>query len=114
MHNMIDIVEKKLSNITGGSLSLKCKDFRVVKLDISSTEDLNNVATTLESLSSISNYRYFIRLLKSVATRLHFSVRCKTVIREAIVFNHDLNFSNKHVTKTNCWSLQCFSSHNTR
>lgn len=52
---MIDVVEKKLSNITGGSLSVKCKDFRVVKLDISSTEDLNNVATTLESLSSISN-----------------------------------------------------------
>lgn len=56
MHSMIDIVEKKLSNITGGSLCLKCKDFRVVKLDISSTEDLNNVATTLESLSCISNH----------------------------------------------------------
>ncbi|KAK7605354.1 hypothetical protein V9T40_007212 [Parthenolecanium corni] len=66
MHNMIDIVEKKLSNITGGSLSLKCKDFRVVKLDISSTEDLNNVATTLESLSSINSvllmYPFFYRL----------------------------------------------------
>lgn len=55
MHQNIDIVERRPSNVAGGSLILKCKDFRIIRLDIFATEDLNNVATTIESIISISN-----------------------------------------------------------
>lgn len=37
----------------GGSLIVKCKDFCVISLDFLHTEELNNVALSLESLSSI-------------------------------------------------------------
>lgn len=54
MHQNIDVIEKKPSNIAGGSLLLKCKDFRMIKLDIASTDDLNNVAETLENIKAVS------------------------------------------------------------
>ena len=54
MHRNIDTVERRPSNIAGGSLILKLKDFRMIKLDIASTEDLNNVATTLETLITVN------------------------------------------------------------
>lgn len=57
MHQNIDVVDRKPNNMSGGSLILKCKDFRLIKLDIAQTEDLNNVATTLESIISVSEYR---------------------------------------------------------
>ena len=50
----IDVVDRKPSNISGGTVVLKCKDFRLIKLDISQTDDLNDVATTLESIISVS------------------------------------------------------------
>ena len=43
----------------GGSIILKCKDFRIYQLDISSTDDLNNVAISLEKLLSLGNYPLF-------------------------------------------------------
>lgn len=58
MPRNIDVIEKKLNSTIGGNLLLKCKDFRIIKLDIGSTEDLNNVATTLESIISVSKYIY--------------------------------------------------------
>lgn len=67
MHQNIDVIEKKPSNIAGGSLLLKCKDFRMIKLDIASTDDLNNVAETLENIKAVSGnnvllmYPFFYR-----------------------------------------------------
>lgn len=54
MHQNIDVVERKPNNLNGGSLIVKCKDFRLVKLDIGQTEDLNNAAATIESIISVS------------------------------------------------------------
>ena len=61
MHQNIDTVERRPSNIAGGSLVLKCKDFKMIKLDIASTEDLNNVATTLETLITVNESNYYSR-----------------------------------------------------
>ena len=53
-------MEKKThSQIMGGSIILKCKDFRILQLDINSSDDLHNVAQSLEKLLSLGNYPLF-------------------------------------------------------
>ncbi|XP_012264110.2 myotubularin-related protein 9 [Athalia rosae] len=65
LHRNIDIIEKKSNNQNpGGSIILKCKDFRIYQLDINSTEDLNNVALSLEKLACLDQslqYPFFYR-----------------------------------------------------
>lgn len=58
MHQNIDVVEKKPSNVAGGTLILKCKDFRMIKLEILTSDDLNNVAATLETLIAVSESKF--------------------------------------------------------
>jgi hypothetical protein len=40
----------------GGSLIIKCKDFRIIQLDISNPDKFLKVATTVENLSSLGKY----------------------------------------------------------
>ncbi|KAK0182813.1 hypothetical protein PV327_000910 [Microctonus hyperodae] len=65
LYRNIDTIEKKTNNqIPGGSIILKCKDFRILQLDIASTDDLSNVVLSLEKLSSLdqsSQYPFFYR-----------------------------------------------------
>lgn len=54
LHENIDVIERKSSsNISGGTIIIKCKDFRIILVDIKSSEDFNNVALSLERLSSL-------------------------------------------------------------
>jgi len=61
----VDTVERKLNGPSGGSVILKCKDFRIIQLDISPLEAFNNVATSIETLSSFEDqtkfYPFFFR-----------------------------------------------------
>lgn len=57
MHSRVDSVEKRL-NATGNVLTLKCKDFVLLQLDIPSAEDCINVASSIEQLSNIG-IRFF-------------------------------------------------------
>ncbi|XP_076173039.1 myotubularin-related protein 9 [Ptiloglossa arizonensis] len=53
LYRNIDLIEKKLNTQSpGGSIILKCKDFRILQLDITSTDDLMNVALSIEKLTS--------------------------------------------------------------
>ncbi|KAG8036788.1 hypothetical protein G9C98_004110 [Cotesia typhae] len=65
LYRNIDVIEKKTNNqIPGGSIVLKCKDFRILQLDFISTDDLLNIATSLEKLSSLDQtlqYPFFFR-----------------------------------------------------
>lgn len=47
------MVEKKPSQFGGGTLVVKCKDFAVINLDISSTDDFNNAGDSIEALSNV-------------------------------------------------------------
>ncbi|XP_015603918.1 myotubularin-related protein 9 [Cephus cinctus] len=64
-HRNIDVLEKKSNNQgPGGSIILKCKDFRILQLDIASTEDLGNLVLSLENLSFLDQtfqYPFFYR-----------------------------------------------------
>lgn len=52
LHRMVDCIEKKLSFCTG-SIILKCKDFRILQLDIQGIEECNNVASSIEFLMNL-------------------------------------------------------------
>ncbi|KAK6960629.1 myotubularin-related protein 9 [Biomphalaria glabrata] len=64
LHSNIDSVEKKLVG-NGGILTLKCKDFLILYLDIPTVEDCLNVAASVEALSNIDDltlrYPFFYR-----------------------------------------------------
>uniref|UniRef100_A0A023F198 Putative phosphatidylinositol 3-phosphate 3-phosphatase myotubularin mtm1 n=3 Tax=Triatoma infestans TaxID=30076 RepID=A0A023F198_TRIIF len=65
LHDNVDLIEKKAStNGPGGSIILKCKDFRIIQLQIK-TNDFHNVAISLERLSSLDEttlkYPFFYR-----------------------------------------------------
>lgn len=53
LYRNIDLIDKKLNTQSpGGSIILKCKDFRILQLDINSTDDLTNVILSIEKLMS--------------------------------------------------------------
>lgn len=64
LHSRVDSVEKRLSG-AGGMLTLKCKDFFMMQLDIPTAEDCLSVATSVEQLSNIDDislkYPFFYR-----------------------------------------------------
>lgn len=70
LHKNIDSIEKKENKPSsgttqGGSLFLKCKDLRIFQMDISTNNELNLVAQTLENLSNLTDpclsYPFFYR-----------------------------------------------------
>lgn len=64
LHKCVDSVEKRLDGSVG-TLTLKCKDFQIVKLQIPSIEECLNIAASIESLSNIDDitltYPFFHR-----------------------------------------------------
>ncbi|KAL8589142.1 Myotubularin-related protein 9 [Nucella lapillus] len=69
LHSVVDSVEKRLSG-AGGTVTLKCKDFVHMYLDLPTAEDCLNVAASAEQLSNIDDislkYPFFYRPLFEV------------------------------------------------
>lgn len=64
LHQSIDFVEKKPNGTNsnyqnGGSIILKCKDLRILQLDIASTEEFLNIYASIERLSNLENITLF-------------------------------------------------------
>ncbi|XP_043236552.1 myotubularin-related protein 9-like isoform X2 [Amphibalanus amphitrite] len=57
LHRMIDGVERRPNGMMGGAVAVKCKDLRVLVLDIYGVEEFNNIAHTLETLSNVDDIR---------------------------------------------------------
>lgn len=60
LHHSVDLVEKKPNgnnsgNQEGGSIILKCKDFRIIQLDIKTTKEFQNVYASVEHLSNLDS-----------------------------------------------------------
>lgn len=66
LHRMIDCVERKIGQ-NGGSIILKCKDFRCLQLEIHGFEECTNVANSIEWLSTLTDsnlyYPFFHRAM---------------------------------------------------
>jgi len=56
LHKSVDMVEKRLTG-SSGILTLKCKDFQTLKLEIPTADDCLNIAASVESLSNIGLIR---------------------------------------------------------
>ena len=55
LYTKVDSVEKRLIG-SGGTITIKCKDFMLIYLDVPTAEDCLNVATSIEQLSNIGRY----------------------------------------------------------
>lgn len=58
LHVMVDSVERRQS-VHQNALIIKCKDFRIIQLDIPSKDELNNVADSINCLSNFDDPRLF-------------------------------------------------------
>lgn len=69
LHSAVEHIEKKATG-QQGTLTLCCKNFDLIKLRFNSIEDTLNVASSIDSLSTIENtnmkYPFFYRHLKAV------------------------------------------------
>lgn len=54
LYTSVDSVEKRLVG-SGGTITIKCKDFTLIYLDIPTAEDCLNVGTSIEQLSNIDD-----------------------------------------------------------
>lgn len=56
--------------VVGGIITLKCKDLRIISLEIKSAKEFFNVASSLEALSAIQNtellYPFFYRPMYTI------------------------------------------------
>ncbi|CAD7006683.1 myotubularin-related protein 9 [Ceratitis capitata] len=74
LHKNIDCVEKKpytvQNMVMGGIITLKCKDLRIISLEIKYAKEYYNVAASLEALSSLHNpeleYPFFYRPMYTI------------------------------------------------
>jgi len=55
LHKSVDMMEKRLTG-SSGILTLKCKDFQTLKLEIPTADDCLNIAASVESLSNIGHF----------------------------------------------------------
>ncbi|KAK4294796.1 hypothetical protein Pmani_032600 [Petrolisthes manimaculis] len=69
LHSNVDCVERRQQGMTGGTLWLKCKDLRILQLDIIGADQFNKVANTLEDLIRVDpqlQYPFFYRAMYPV------------------------------------------------
>lgn len=70
------------SNLNGGSIILKCKDFRLIHLDIATTEEFLNVYASIERLSNLdkleSLYPFFYRPMYNILEDGHTLFKLET------------------------------------
>ena len=54
LHRNVDFVDKQgLGEKAGGSLTIKCKDLKVIRVDIMNNEEFASVVDSIEKLSAI-------------------------------------------------------------
>lgn len=75
LHHSVDQVEKKAnggnsSNQEGGTITLKCKDFRIIQLEIKTTKEFLNIYTSIDRLSNLDKpevlYPFFYRPMYTI------------------------------------------------
>lgn len=75
MHHTVDHVEKKANSNNsnsqdGGTITLKCKDFRIIQIEIKTTKEFLNVYSSIEKLSNLDDpkrlYPFFYRPMYNI------------------------------------------------
>lgn len=74
LHKCIDHVDKKLNMVNniqkGGNIIIKCKDFRIIQLEISRTSEFNAIYATIDKIHSLDDiplsYPFFYRPMYNI------------------------------------------------
>ena len=104
LHENIDSIEKKLSG-AGGTLTIRCKDFSVIQLDIPSAEACINIASSVEQLSNIGKYLlngFFLYVCKGHPVKkgiLPEKLAIENTVHNCIFFKEINNDKSFHVPK---------------
>lgn len=53
LHRNVDVIERRPSGGNSGTIVIKCKDLRIVQLEIIGSEEFHNVSNSLEWLSNL-------------------------------------------------------------
>lgn len=92
------MIEKKGNNQSpGGSIILKCKDFRILQLDIPSTDHLISVVTSLEKLSALGK-QHSNKLKKNMDFKylINFSLFSDQIYQYPFFYRPQSQGNNKH------------------
>ncbi|XP_026481197.1 myotubularin-related protein 9-like [Ctenocephalides felis] len=74
LHKCIDHVDKKLNMVNnvhrGGTIIIKCKDFRIIQLEIATTPEFNAIYTTIDKIHFLDDipqsYPFFYRPMYNI------------------------------------------------
>lgn len=107
LHQCVDAVERKpiINNnmLQGGFITLKCKDLRIISLEINKAQEYLNVATSIEQLSNLIGedklYPFFYRPMYTIledgytmfTTELEFAKLLATDEWRVTHINHDFS-----------------------
>lgn len=86
LHHAIDVVEQKQTNSNnpqlGGLITLKCKDLRIISLEINQYPEFLNVAKSIEQLSKLNSqqylYPFFYRPMYTILEDGYTIFRCES------------------------------------
>lgn len=101
LHRAVDIVERKFGQ-TGGTIVLKCKDFRVITLELPGLEQCTNIANSIETLAGLEKceafYPFFHQVLSGVFEDGWSAFSTETEFSKILVNSDDWRLShiNKH------------------
>ncbi|XP_046393459.1 myotubularin-related protein 9 [Ischnura elegans] len=104
LHQNIDAVERKPNGFLSGSIVIKCKDFRIIQLDINNYEDFSKVATSIERLSTLEDttklYPFWYRPMYTILEDGWTAFRPETEYSKLIVQSEDwrITYVNKDFT----------------
>ena len=95
---MVDIVERKPNvNSSGGTVVLKCKDFRIIQLEINGFNEFNNVCDSIEWLSNLDDprllYPHFYRAMFDLVENGWNAFQIENEFSNILMFSDDWRIS---------------------
>ena len=116
LHAMVDVVERKpYLNQSGGTVVLKCKDFRIIQLEINGSNEFNNVCDSIEWLSNLDDprllYPHFYRAMFELVENGWTAFQIESEFKDILMFSDDWRISS---VNKDFAVLLTFGQHNTK
>jgi len=107
---MVDVVERKPS-YNGGVITLKCKDFRTITLEVAGSDDFQNVAQSIEWLSNLDDprlmYPFFYRAMFDIVEDGWDAFQLENEFSKIKMYSDDwrISYVNKDFAVSFIWNL---------
>ncbi|CAM1324598.1 MTMR9 (predicted) [Pycnogonum litorale] len=101
LHRNVDVIERRQIGTNSGMLVIRCKDLRMIQMEIFDSEDFNNVANSLEWLSNLDEpvhwYPFFYRSMPDAVENGWMAFDTETEFADLQMHSDDWRIS--HVNK---------------